>query len=131
MHSVDTSELLALLRGLEVALHQPAARRDASRLDTLLHDDFREWGRSGLAYRKQDISTKLPGEAEPVVIVADRFEVRCLADGVALLTYRSAHRRADETLHAFTLRSSLWERTALGWQLRFHQATPTAPYEPE
>lgn len=130
MQSSEKS-LLQLLKTLEVELHKPAARTDAARLNALLHDDFREFGRSGGAYAKAEILSRLPAEAQHAVFVADNFEVRSIGESVALLTYRSAHQQADGTLDAFTLRSSLWERTTLGWQMSFHQGTPTAPYEPE
>jgi hypothetical protein len=32
---------------------------------------------------------------------------------------------ADGSRHRHTLRSSLWQRSSRGWQLRFHQGTPT------
>lgn len=129
MESSETS-LLLLLQALEVELHKPAARSDATRLNALLHDDFREFGRSGAAYAKADILSQLPAEVQRAVVVADCFEVRRLGEAVALLTYRSAHQLADGTLDRFTLRSSVWERSTLGWQMSFHQGTPTAPYEP-
>ena len=129
MQSSETS-LLLLLQALEVELHKPAARSDATRLNALLHDDFREFGRSGAAYTKADILSRLLTEEQHAVVVADRFEVRPHGESVALLTYRSAHRQADGTLDSFALRSSVWERSTLGWQLSFHQGTPTAPYEP-
>lgn len=105
-------------------------RRDATRLNALLHDDFREFRRSGAAYAKADILSRLPAEAQQAVVVANRFKVRRLGEVVALLTYRSAHQLADGTLDRFTLRSSVWECSSLGWQMSFHQGTPTAPYGP-
>ena len=130
MQTSDTA-LLPLLRALEVELHKPAARGDAARLNALLHDGFRELGRSGVLYTKADILSLLPAEAQHAVVVADRFEVRRLGEVVALLTYRSAHLLADGTLDRFTLRASVWECSTPGWQMSFHQGTPTAPYEPE
>lgn len=129
MQAADTP-LLLLLQALEVELHKPAARSDANRLDVLLHDDFREFGRSGAFYVKADILSRLPAQAQHAVVVADRFEVRRLGEFVALLTYRSAHQLPDGALDRFTLRSSVWEHSTLGWQMSFHQGTPTAPYEP-
>lgn len=130
MQSPEMSLLLSL-QALEVELHKPAARSDAARLNALLHDDFREFGRSGGAYAKAEILSRLPAEIQHAVFVADRFEVRAIGESVALLTYRSAHRQADGTLDSFTLRSSVWEHSTFGWQMSFHQGTPTSPYEPE
>lgn len=130
MQSSEKS-LLLLLQTLEVELHKPATRTDAARLNTLLHDDFREFGRSGGAYAKAEILSRLPAEVQQAVFVSDRFKVRAIGESIALLTYRSAHQQADGTLYAFTLRSSVWERSTLGWQMSFHQGTPTEPYELE
>jgi hypothetical protein len=53
------------------------------------------------------------------------FDLVVLGEGVALLTYLSAHMNVSGNLHRHTLRSSIWVRTAAGWQIRFHQGTPT------
>jgi len=121
--------LLAHLQALEIELHRPAARGDASRLDALLHPDFLEFGRSGRVYTKTQILSSLPSAAQHVPLAADDFVVRRLADDVALLTYRSAPALPDGTPQATTLRSSIWQRTAAGWQMRFHQGTPTGSHE--
>ena len=123
--------LLSQLQALEVELHQPLVRSDAARLDALLHEDFREFGRSGADYTKASILSHLLAASAHANVIADRFEVRRLGDAVALLTYRSAHRLADGTLGRFTLRSSIWVHSPAGWQMSFHQGTPTDPYEPE
>src|SRR4051812_11271777 len=100
--------LLSLLKALEGELHPPGGRGDAARLDALLHEDFHEVGRSGVAYAKADIVASLLTAAQHARVVADNFLVRRLAADVALLTYRSAHALPDGTLHRHTLRSSIW-----------------------
>jgi len=68
------------------------SNNDAVRLDALLHEDFPEIGRSGVAYTGADVLARLPMEAaSPADIVADRFELKRLNDAVALLTYLSPH----------------------------------------
>ena len=47
-----------------------------------------------------------------------------MAEGVALLTYKSAHVGRDGALERHALRSSLWQQTPQGWQMLFHQGTP-------
>jgi hypothetical protein len=128
MHTPDAA-LLTLLRAFEIELHNPAARINATRLNALLHDDFAEVGRSGTAYSKAGILSFLLAEAQHADVVADRFKLRRLGAAAALLTYRSAHRLANGALDRYTLRTSVWELSPLGWQLSFHQGTPTAPYE--
>ena len=128
----DDALLLEQLQALEVELHKPAARGDATRLNALLHDDYLEFGRSGSAYTKADILSRLPAEAPAAtIVVAEGFALRRLAGDVALLTYRSAHLLGDGTLDRFSRRTSVWQRMGLRWQMRFHQGTPTAPYERE
>jgi hypothetical protein len=122
--------LLQELCELEVALHQPGVRRDRSRLGELLHESFLEFGRSGRVYRKADILASLPRE-QAAAIWSQDFAVAELADGLALLTYRSAAIDAKGNLSRHSLRSSLWQRTARGWQMRFHQGTPTEAFARE
>jgi hypothetical protein len=123
-------ELLGQLRALEVDLHRPAVRSDARRLDVLIHDEFQEFGRSGTAWSKADIVALLPSAEQHAHVVSDGFLVRRLAADVALLTYRSAHALPDGTLQGHALRSSIWQRSEVGWQMSFHQGTPTEPYLP-
>ena len=52
-------DLLAHLRDLEVALHQPGVRSNIVRLDELLHQSFAEFGRSGASYTRADILSEL------------------------------------------------------------------------
>ena len=120
--------LLSTLRALELELIAPPVRSDVARLDALLHENFLEFGRSGAVYVKADILCRLPAQAQHLLMVADQFEVRPLGEAAALLTYRSAEQRSDGTLDRFTLRDSVWVRTARGWQMSFHHGTPTAPF---
>ena len=125
---MDTDALLAQLRKLEVALHQLDVCCDQAQLDALLHESFLEFGRSGRRYNKADILQSLPLEAEPEVIWSQDFTVARIADGAALLTYRSANLNDTGVLSRYTLRSSLWQQSEQGWQMRFHQGTPTDPF---
>ena len=120
-------ELAAHLQRLERELHQPAVRADAARLDALLHPGFTEFGRSGTVYSRASMFAHLAADAAPAAIVADDFALRRLSPSVALLNYRSAHRDCDGTLARHTLRTSIWVRTDVGWQMSFHQGTATGP----
>lgn len=120
------NELLEHLRGLEAELHHPGVRCSRSRLQQLLHPGFHEVGRSGRPYTRDTVIDFLAAQAEPPQVVASDYAVTLLADDCALLTYRSAHRSPDGLgEHAF--RSSVWRRTGEGWQLYYHQGTPTTP----
>jgi hypothetical protein len=94
-------------------------------METLLHPDFVEFGRSGTRYTRADILKEFgPNSVLPAIQSCD-FDLVVLAQGIALLTYLSAHVDAGGDLHRHTLRSSLWVCTEVGWQIRFHQGTPT------
>ena len=120
-----TDELLYVLRGLEEDLHRPETRRDIKRMQLLLHPHFQEIGRSGRRYTREDILGACLAGDDHGAIQAREFAIFTIADGVALLTYESVHVDASGNRSRFTLRSSLWVLTEAGWQMRFHQATPS------
>ena len=119
--------LLQVLQSLEVELHHPAVRCSQPRLEQLLHEDFHEVGRSGRRYDRVAIVKLLMEQSSSPPVESDEFCASLLAPGVALLTYRSAHRLADGTLSNHTIRSSVWVQVAGQWQVRYHQGTPAAP----
>jgi hypothetical protein len=126
---METPRLFEQLQELEVALHQPAIRRDQATLERLLHPRFREFGRSGRSYTKADVLANLAAEQEATDVWSQNFEIELLGDDSALLTYRSAHVVADGKLERHTNRSSLWVRAGSAWQMLFHQGTPSEPFE--
>ena len=96
------------------------------RLEQLLHPEFTEVGRSGRAYTRKGIVNHLSSQEAHPAVASEEFAVAELSSVVALLTYRSAHVQQDGSLLNHTLRSSVWVRTAAGWQLRYHQGTVAA-----
>ena len=125
-----SEELNALLVKLERELHDPSVRCNRTRLAVLLHPEFVEFGRSGRSYTFSQIVEHLEASpAVPLAIHAQDFNVCLLHDEVALVTYKSAQVHAEGKLERHTLRSSLWLRTADGWQMVFHQGTPTGDFE--
>lgn len=118
------SSLLEELTTLERELHRTEVRRDRARLEKLLHPDFVEFGRSGAQYTRAEILNEFGPDSAPLSIHSEDFQLTVLGEGVALLTYRSAHIANDGTLHRYTLRSSIWIHAGVGWQMRFHQGTP-------
>lgn len=123
----DDQDLLHHLQALELRLHQPGVRADALQLGLLLHEDFMEFGRSGGVHGKTDTVASLAAPGQCLHLVADGFALVRLGPDSALLTYRSASVAADGLPSRHTLRSSVWLRTGQGWQMRFHQGTPTEP----
>ena len=122
---MTTSALLSLLTQLERELHGSAARSDARRLGELLHPEFVEFGCSGRRYGFSEIIAQLQQEPAAVAVHSADFAVRVVSEGVALLTYKSAQVGRDGALERHALRSSLWQQTPQGWQMLFHQGTPT------
>ena len=123
---MENDDLLATLRTLERKLHRVDQSTPVAQIEALLHPDFEEFGRSGRRYSRADIVDELMSVAVHRNVVSGEYAVRRVADGLALLTYRSAHRRKSGALHRQSLRSSLWQKTAAGWQMLFHQGTPIA-----
>ena len=121
----DSPMLLEELRTLETELHKHETRSNRQRMETLLHPDFVEFGRSGTQYTRADILKEFGPNSVLAAIHSCHFDLVVLAQGVALLTYLSAHLDAGGNPHRHTLRSSLWVCTEVGWQMRFHQGTPT------
>lgn len=119
------SSLLEELRQLEVELHRSDTRRNVARLQELLHADFEEFGRSGRRFSRDQILSEFAANTEILNVVSLDFRLMKVGDGIALLTYVSAHKGESGKLHRHTLRSSLWVRGDRGWQMLFHQGTPT------
>jgi hypothetical protein len=121
--------LLEELRTLETELHSDKTRHDRRCLETLLHADFIEFGRSGRRYTRADMLKEFGlGNVLPP-IRSSNFELVVLCEGAALLTYVSAQVDAGGNSYRQSLRSSIWVRTKVGWQMRFHQGTPV--HQPE
>ncbi|MBB5019312.1 hypothetical protein HNQ59_002610 [Chitinivorax tropicus] len=117
------------LIALECSLHEPQIRCSAERLGARLHEQFREFGRSGAVYNRLSILAQVANADVQPTIWAQDFALETLSDDLALLTYRSAHIDQNGQLHRHTNRSSLWQWTDDGWQMRFHQGTPTEAFE--
>lgn len=121
--------LLHTLKELELSFHDANARRDVERVRALLHPSFREFGRSGAEYTRDEVLTCVSRAGQQPVLWAQDFQVEVLSEGVAMLTYRSAQVEDGGNLRRHTNRASLWQFTESGWKLRFHQGTPTQAFE--
>jgi hypothetical protein len=126
---MSESTLLETLRGLELETHQSHVRADPVRLGRFLHPDFFEIGRSGNTYSRDEILTEFAGRPPAYRIWSGDFHIESLTERFALLTYLSAHIRANGSLERHTARASLWQLTDLGWQIRFHQGTPIPEFQ--
>jgi hypothetical protein len=114
--------LAAHLLACELALLDPATRRDRKRVTVLLARDFCEFGASGRAWSRSEILTLLETEDYEPPIIED-FSCRHIADGVVLVTYRTVRPDAKTGHKRTVLRSSLWQKEKDRWRVRFHQGT--------
>jgi hypothetical protein len=121
--------MLTILRELECELHERSTRSNRDGLSQLLHPSFREFGRSGGLASRDEVIAQLLAEIESPNVMAQGFAVVELAPSVALLTYQSASVDASGSLERHTNRASVWRLEASGWQMLFHQGTPTAPFQ--
>ena len=119
-HLSDADKLQQEFLALEMALLQPDTRKDASQLEQLLAEDFVEVGSVGAAFTRAEIIAALPRES-PTKWEVENLNVRPLADGVVLVTYRATRNRHGERVAS--LRASIWRRDAGRWRMAFHQGT--------
>ncbi len=118
MESLAQTE--ALIQEFETRLLRPEVRRHPDQVAALLDDGFREFGR---IWDKPSVIVALQEDAPFECEVSD-FELRLLADDVALATYRIRSIATPQRPAAGSLRSSLWRRTTGTWRMAFHQGTP-------
>jgi hypothetical protein len=89
---------------------------------------FCEFGRSGAVYTQAQVIDQLLAESIVAKVHTQGFAVFELAPSVVLLTYQSADVTPSGSLARHANRSSIWRLGASGWQMVFHQGTPTAPF---
>ena len=125
---LDPKLLLNNLSKLEIELHQIEVRKDKNRLNELFHESFLEVGRYGKTYRKSDILANLQKQTISGTIWSQDYNLEVLSDDLALITYKSAMMDEEGNLSIYTFRSSLWQKVAGSWRIRFHQWTPASKF---
>ena len=113
------------LQRLEEEILRPDVRRSPEAMAALLAEDFREFGQSGRVYDKASILATV-AQSDEAQLSLSQFAATALAPSVVLVTYQSTQRDASGKVRQ-ALRSSIWRRTEQGWELVFHQDTPSAP----
>ncbi|WP_454851615.1 nuclear transport factor 2 family protein [Rhizobium binxianense] len=117
-------DLVIHFRRLEERLFQPEVRHSRQELENLLSREFREIGSSGRLYTFSDTIEGLLAESPDGSSRAEDFELQMLADGLALVTYRSV-RSLFAGGQKQNRRSSIWRLETDGqWRMLFHQGTP-------
>jgi hypothetical protein len=121
-HANSQAELAAHLRALEESLLDPAVRRDSAQVAALLAEDFEEFGSSGRLWTREHTLQLLATEDYTPPAIED-FKCDWIAEGVALVTYRSVRIDEESGARSAALRSSLWMEQSGKWRVRFHQGT--------
>lgn len=121
--------LLQTLREHELRLLRPEVRADPTQLGALLHPSFVEIGASGRVYSRDEVLAEFAGAPPAYDVWAQDFRVQAVAPDAFLLLFRTAHVETHGGLSRHVARSSLWVSTDGAWRLRFHQGTPTEPFE--
>jgi hypothetical protein len=125
--SLDSDQLDVLceeLRAFEEELLDPMVRRNSARVGELLTEDFEEIGSSGEAWTRNGIAEFLSRE-DYIPPTMEAFQCRLIADGVALVTYRTVRTDLETGITASVMRSSIWIQESRRWRVRFHQGTKT------
>jgi len=119
-------DLKKIIYNLETMLLKPEIRASINQISGLLSDDFIEFGSSGVIYDKKNILEALFKESKiaPAKFSISNFEVKELIDSLVLSTY-NAERILPDGKSVISLRSSIWRRNDDGWQMIFHQGTPS------
>jgi len=97
---------------LEERLASPGVRTSVDTLESIVSEQFVEFGSSGHIYTKRDVIRQMLAAPNITVTFTD-FRVLAVSSDVALATYRTPN----------SLRSSVWRREGEFWRIVFHQGT--------
>jgi hypothetical protein len=106
---------IEVIKNLELSLLDPIFRKSREYLNSLVADDFTEFGSSGKIYNKQNILENLPLEKSSEFVIQD-LQVKQLSGSIMLVTYQT-----ESEYRA--LRSSIWRFEDNNWRIVFHQGT--------
>lgn len=108
------------LKELEESLWKSETRYNLAHQEKVFAPDFFEFGRSGRRYTRDQM---VRSESQPIhaKLPLENFNIHKLDQNNVLVTYISEVQY--ENLEKAN-RCSVWSKTPVGWQLRFHQGTP-------
>lgn len=112
-----TTARFAVVQARELELLDPDVRRDARRVDQLLHPRFVEIGRSGRRWQRAEIIAALAGEQGRVAPETDEWVFDDVGPMLVLVTYRVMS-ATGSSRHA-----SLWDLSGGAPLIRYHQGT--------
>lgn len=121
---------LDFIREKEVLLHQFEVRKDIKHLKKLLHPELIEIGYSGKTHSFNSTIAEVPNEEKPDYSVwSQDFEYIELAPDLIQIIYKEARVDKNGAMSRFAKRTSIWVKNNDQWQMRYHQGTPTDPFE--
>lgn len=115
--SIDISQKIL---ELEQQLLRSETRTDARLLNSLLTEDFVEFGAAGERWGKTAVIAGLLTQAYTARDISD-FKCRPLGEHAVLVTYRCVNHQDGNDI--WSLRSSIWELHDEIWRMVFHQGT--------
>ena len=117
----DLQQILAELSAREPIFHRPEFGTTRADFERMTAEDFWETGASGRRYSREFVLDELEKRfAVPHADVWETsgFECRRLAEKTYLLTYTLLQDHVR-----LTRRATLWQKTAEGWKILYHQGT--------
>jgi hypothetical protein len=121
--STDPSLLDTLeeLKRREPIFHRPEFGITRDAFESMMHADFWEIGASGRRYSREYVLAVLEKRHQlphKDVWETSEFHCQCLSPNIYLLTYTLIQNNIRKTR-----RSTIWQRTEVGWKIMFHQGT--------
>jgi hypothetical protein len=116
----ELADVLAELIAREPIFHRPECGTTRADFERMTAEDFWETGASGRRYSREFVLDELErrfSAPHDDVWEAKDFVCRELAPDVYLLTYTLLQEQRK------TRRATIWQRTADGWRIIYHQGT--------
>lgn len=115
------------LRHLEESMWIERTRYNRTWMERILHNDYEEFGASGRRHARWDVidTPRIGFKAE---IPLPGYKIQPLSESSAMITYTSI---VDyDGVKEQANRVSIWVRSDSGWQIRYHQGTRLATWQP-
>ncbi len=117
----DLLDVLAELSAREPIFHRPEFGTSRMDFERMTAEDFWETGTSGRRYTREFVLNELEqrfSKPHDDVWEAQDFYCRSLGENTYLLTYTLL-----QDNQRLTRRATIWQRTANGWKIVYHQGT--------
>jgi hypothetical protein len=117
----DLQEVLSELSAREPIFHRPEFGTSRADFEKMTVEDYWETGASGRCHSRKSVLDELErrfSAAHDDVWETRDFHCRMLAEDTFLLTYTLLQDR-----QRLTRRATIWQRTADGWKIVYHQGT--------